>query len=839
MCAALALVTLALFWPVRQFKFINFDDYEYVAENSHIEDGVTWPMVAWAFKSAYAGNWHPLTWLSHALDVHLFGLDAGCHHFTNLLFHVANSVLLFLVLKKTTRALWQSAFVAALFAIHPLHVESVAWVAERKDVLSTFFFLLTIWAYARRPEVRSQKSEVRSTASDFRPLTSGFYWLALLFFALGLMSKPMLVTTPFVLLLLDYWPLRRFDLKTPSGNQEGRKLSWIPGLLIEKIPFFILALASSVITFVAQGKEGAMTGTHGLPLALRIENAVVSYFRYIQKMFWPTDLAIFYPHPESQHEISEQLPLEIVICIGILLAVILAAGILAGRKRPYLPVGLFWFLGTLVPVIGIIQVGGQAWADRYSYIPLTGLFIVLAWGAADILNRLKAGKIILPFLAAAALVACAVVTRIQLGHWKDSITVFTRALACTKWNATAHFNLGAALEEKGNFDEAMKHYMITLQIDPAYANAQYNIGHALAAQGKSAEAIEAYKKVFSLNPNHLFARNNLGNVYLSLGRRDEAVQEYRQALKINPGYAPAHFNLGKVLADEGKYEEAIPHYNEALRLRPRYVEALTGLGLALAIQGNVQQALPPLREVVRLRPNNVEARLNLGNVLTDAGKADEARREFEIALKLQPDLVEKEKGMAQKFQREGNVEAAMARYLAATRLNPGDAESHQQLGSLFAQAGTFAEAQGHFAEVAKLRPDNSQAHYNLALSLTVQGRSEEAVSVYRRAIACDPDNAAALNDVAWILATHPKAEVRNGSDAVKFAQRACELAKNREARFLGTLDAALAETGQFEKAIETAEQARALATSGGQADLAKAAAERIELYQKKQPFRQK
>ena len=817
MCAALALVTLALFWPVRQFKFINFDDYEYVAENSHLEDGVTWPTIAWAFKSAYAGNWHPLTWLSHALDVQLFGLDAGWHHCINLLFHVANALLLLLVLKKMTGALWRSAFVAALFAIHPLHVESVAWVAERKDVLSTFFFFLTIWAWAG---MQNEKLKIKN------------YLQALSFFALGLMSKPMLVTTPFVLLLLDYWPLNRMR-SAECGVRNWRSL------VLEKIPFFILALASSVITFAAQDKGGAMTGTHGLPLGLRIENAVVSYFRYIQKMFWPTDLAIFYPHPESQHEISEQLPLGIVIGIGILLAAILAAGILAGRKRPCLLIGLLWFFGTLVPVIGIVQVGGQGWADRYSYIPLIGLFIVLAWGATDILNRLNAGKIIFPILAAAALAACAAATRIQLGYWKDNITVFTRALACTKWNATAHFNLGAALEEKGNFDEAMKHYVITLQIDPAYANAQYNIGHALAAQGKPAEAIEAYQKVFSLNPNHLFTHNNLGNVYLGLGRREDAMHEYQQALKINPSNAPAHFNLGKVLADEGKYDEAIPHYNEALRLRPRYVEALTGLGLALAIHGNVGQALPPLREVVRLMPNNVEARLNLGNVLTDAGKVDEARREFEIALKLQPDLVEKEKSMAQKFQREGNVEAAMARYLASTRLNPGDAEAHQRLGSLFAQAGRFAEAQEHFGQVAKLRPDDSQAHYNLALSLTVQGRSEEAVGVYRRAIACDPNNATALNDLAWILATHPKAEVRNGNDAAKFAQRACELAKNREARFLGTLDAALAETGQFEKAIETAEKTRALATSGGQADIAKAAAERIELYQKKQPFRQK
>lgn len=611
----LAIVTFAVFSPVGGFDFINFDDPDYVSNNPHIASGLDWNTVSWAFQSGYAGNWHPVTWLSHALDMQLFGLNAGRHHLVNVLFHIANSLLLLGVLRGMTGAFWRSAFVAALFALHPLHVESVAWVAERKDVLSTFFFMLTLWSYARYAQARGGRREAMGQVCAHRrwPIT---YCLALLFFALGLMSKPMLVTLPFVLLLLDFWPLKRVSgaERQVSGGEIGRL--GLKSLLIEKIPFFALAIASSVITFLVQDKTGTVAGVSQLSAVLRTENAIVSYFRYIQKMFWPEGLAIFYPHPNIRYPISDQLPVPVVAGIALLLAAIVLVAILRAKKNPWLAVGVFWFFGTLLPVIGLVQVGAQAMADRYSYIPLIGLFIAATWTVHDLFAHAWRGK---SSLAALVLVLCAATTRIQVGYWKDSLSVFGHALNHTKFNATAHVNLGEALERKGSLDEALGHYRKTLEIEPAYADAAYDIAHVLAAQNKIEEAIGHYKKVFELEPRHLFARNNLGNLFLSVGRVDEAIAQYREALQINPDSPAAHFNLGKALVSQGNFADAIRHYERALKARPGYAEALTGIGLTFAMQGDFQGALPMLKEVVRLKPDNAEARFNLEMSCSTAG----------------------------------------------------------------------------------------------------------------------------------------------------------------------------------------------------------------------------
>ena len=436
---ALAVITLAAFWRITQNGFINFDDQDYVTENPMVQSGLNAKSFVWAFTTDFAGNWHPLTWLSHELDVQLFGNEAGWHHLTSLLLHTANTLLLFLVLEKMTRALWRSAFVAALFAIHPLHVESVAWVAERKDVLSTFFFLLAIWAYARFAQIQNEKLKIKN------------YLLALLFFAFGLMSKPMLVTTPFVLLLLDYWPLRRFELKTPLRNQEARKLSWIPGFLIEKIPFFILALASSIVTVVVQHRGGAIADVTALPMGVRAGNALVACVSYVRKMFLPVDLAAFYPFPKV-------FPVSLVAFSALALCGITILAVWRWRRSPYLAVGWFWFLGMLVPVVGLVQVGMQSMADRYTYIPLIGLFIALTWGAWEIFGGRIQYKFIWATVACGILAACFRLTMKQAGYWRDSETLFAHALQVTRNNPVAEYSYGAALVPQNRVDEAFPHF---------------------------------------------------------------------------------------------------------------------------------------------------------------------------------------------------------------------------------------------------------------------------------------------------------------------------------------------------------------------------------------------
>ncbi len=727
---ALAVITLAAFWRITQNGFINFDDQDYVTENPMVLSGLNAKSFAWAFTTDFAGNWHPLTWLSHMLDVGVFGVKPGSHHFTSLLLHIANTLLLFLVLKKMTRALWRSAFVAALFAIHPLHVESVAWIAERKDVLSTFFFFLTIWAYARRPEVRSQKSEVRSTASDFRPLTSGFYWLALLFFALGLMSKPMLVTTPFVLLLLDYWPLRRFDLKTPSGNQEGRKLSWIPGLLIEKIPFFILALASSVITVVVQHRGGAIADVTALPMGVRAGNALVACVTYVRKTFLPVDLAVFYPFPKV-------FSASLVLFSALVLCGITILAVWRWRRSPYLAVGWFWFLGTLVPVIGLVQVGMQSMADRYTYIPLIGLFIALTWGAWEIFGNRIQYKFIWATVACGILATCFRLTMNQAGYWRDSETLFAHALRVTRNNPVAEYSYGAALVPQNRVDEAFPHFEEAVRLKPDYAEAHNNIGLTLVLRGKF----------------------------------DEAIGHYHAALQAKPGSGETHYNLGRVLAMAGRPDEAVKEYQTALKFQPHMFEARNSLGIVLGEQGNFDEAAAQFQEILRRKSDYADAHFNFGNLLLRQGRFDEA----------------------------------------ITRLS----------------------------DAAKLKPDDADAHQKLALALAMSGKSAEAVPEYRRALEIHPGSLGALNDLAWILATDSKAELRNGEEAVRLARKACELANYKEARFLGALDAAYAETGRFDEAISTAEITRKLALEKGQNELAQAAEERMKLYRSKQPFRQK
>jgi tetratricopeptide (TPR) repeat protein len=521
-CLILALSILAVFFQVHSFGFINLDDPDYVSENSNIQAGITFNAVSWAFTSGYAGNWHPLTWLSHILDWQLFGSNPAGHHLTNLFFHIANTLLLFLVLKKMTESLWQSAFVAALFALHPLHVESVAWIAERKDVLSTFFWLLTMWAYvsyAKNPKLK-------------------WYLISLILFALGLMSKPMLVTLPFVLLLLDYWPLNRFQQRT------------LYYLMLEKIPFFLLSAVSGVITFLVQ-----RTGRAVVPFALaspkfRILNALISYAEYIEKMFRPSRLAVFYPHPGSGVSV-----LYAVISAAVLLAVTVLV-LRYAKKHRYLFTGWFWYLGTLIPVIGLIQVGGQAYADRYTYITLTGLFIMIAWGLPELLAKLPHRKIVLCILSLIVLFALAVCSYFQTRYWKDTLTLCQHAIEVTEDNYQAHFCMIKPLLERRRIDDAIRNGEQAVRISPTFVPALNALGLSLLEAKRTDDAVSCYRKALQIRPQDAAANFNLAWVLAKAGKFDEAIGLYYKTLQIDPDFPDARINLDFALAEKQKSQNA-------------------------------------------------------------------------------------------------------------------------------------------------------------------------------------------------------------------------------------------------------------------------------------------
>jgi Flp pilus assembly protein TadD len=590
----LIFATLVVFHRLPTHDFINLDDNLLVYENPHVLAGLSKQGTIWAFTEYHAEYWHPVTWLSHMLDCQLFGLRPGLHHLTSLLFHLANCVLLLLILRKMTGALWRSAFVAALFAIHPLHVESVAWVAERKDVLSAFFWFLTIWAYARYAEQPGLRR----------------YLLVLLFFGLGLMAKPMVVTLPFVLLLLDYWPLGRLQLlnvRTVS-DRDIPKASLFR-LVLEKIPLFVLTAVTIVATVVVQDKVGALRSLETFPLQTRIANALVSYTSYMAKMIWPHKLAVYYPYPET-------IPVWQVAGSGLLLLGLSVMVIKAAKNRPYLAVGWLWYLGTLVPVIGLVQVGSQAMADRYTYLSFVGLFIMIAWGVASILAGWRHGRTVFAIASAILLLGCVVGTWRQVGHWQNSITLFQHTVRVTSDNHFAHNNLGVALARSGRQAEATYHYSQALRIKPDRAEVHNNLGNALAAQGNIDGAMSHYYQSLAIDSKNARAYNNLGNLLANQGKTEEAINHYYEALRLEPDYVGAHYNLGTALAEQGKTEQAINHLTEALRLMPYWAGAHNNLGVLLERRGRLDEAIRHYYEALRLDPDYAKARTNLERALS-------------------------------------------------------------------------------------------------------------------------------------------------------------------------------------------------------------------------------
>jgi tetratricopeptide (TPR) repeat protein len=691
----LVLITFVVYWPVTHFGFINHDDPEYVINNPMVHAGLTGASIVWAFETFYASNWHPLTWMSHMLDCRIWGNQAGGHHMTNVLLHGLNVVLLFLLLRRLTNATWRSAWAAALFAWHPLHVESVAWISERKDVLSMFFGLLSIWAYvrsrepSREQEARSKKqgarrhepgSRITHHASRFRiTQASRFYLLSLLLFALGLMSKPMLVTLPFVFLLLDYWPLGRvagdeWRVTGEAGTGARRVGSALRLCVVEKLPFLVLSGVDCVATMWAQQND-AIINLDVLPFSERLANAAMSYLLYLAKLFWPARLAVLYPYPEW--------PLWQPISAAAILLMISAVVLWQRQCRPYLAVGWFWFVGTLVPVIGLVQVGRQGMADRYTYLPSVGIFIAFVWGVAELVRHSKlrvqgsgfsAGT--LSAVSAIILIVLILCTSRQLGYWQNSVAVFSRALEVNPNNVLAEYNVGQALQSQGDQAGAMSHYLHALEIQPS---------------------------------------------------RVEAVRDFRPSARVN---------LGGILAEEGKWTEAEAQF----------------------------------REVVRQRPGAWHVRSDLADALAALGRLDEAVAQYRIAL--------------------------------------------------------------------RVAPESAEVWRRLGVALYRQLKSAEALAAYRQAVKCNPNGPLELNELAWFLATDPNRELRDGVEAIRLAQHACELTGRAEPRCLGTLDAAYAEAGLWKDAIETAQVVKEMALAQNRPDLAAAAAERLELYRAEKPYHQ-
>ena len=681
-CCLLTLVTLACYWPVTNHKFVSFDDDQYIRDNPHVRAGLTASGLLWAFQSGYASNWHPLTWLSHMADCQLYGLSPAGHHLTSLLFHLANSLLLFGLWRRWTGALWRSALVAALFAWHPLHVESVAWAAERKDVLSTFFFLLALGAYGRYLEARRKKEECRMEnaeceitqraprTTDYGSLITGhqslLYLLSLCLFALGLMSKPMVVTLPFVLLLLDFWPFQRLRLPrfegaaprpdgadiplSPVANSLRASAPW--QAVREKLPFFALALAASLVTYWVQRAGGAVSSLEVVPWQSRISNAVVVYVRYLSQTLWPADLAFLYPF-------SPHLGVGSVVGATLLLAGLSAWFLLRGRRQPFLIVGWLWFLGTLVPTIGLVQVGSQSMADRYMYIPSIGLFVLIVWGLDALSASWRRDRRFLATAGALAMVACLICTRRQLTYWQDSESLFRRAIAVTSGNYIAYDGLGSALEALGKTDEALASYSESVRLKPHYPEGQYDLGTAL----------------------------------MKLGRLDEAVPHLAAAVKHDPAFAHAHINLGKARLEQGNLDEAVVHLSKAVRLATDDAEAYYNLGTVLLMQTKQDEAVACFSEALRLKPDYGEAHGNLGIALVRKGKLGEGA----------------------------------AHFLAALRLNPDNPGTHYNFGLALLELNRPGEAASHFSETLRLNPDSPGSHYHLALALVRQDKPKEAL----------------------------------------------------------------------------------------------------------------
>jgi tetratricopeptide (TPR) repeat protein len=604
-CLALTIITVITFGQFRDCDFVNYDDNRYVYDNAHVQQGLSWKSMQWAFSFEYikSGHWTPIIWLSLMLDHEFFGLNPHGYHLTNLFFHILNTILLFLIFHRMTRALWQSAFIAALFAIHPLHVESVAWVTERKDVLSTFFWMLSMGSYVLYTERKTIKR----------------YLLMTVLFILGLMSKSMLVTLPFVLILLDWWPLGRLHPDLPMKTQWGqmRQMVW------EKLPLFIL---SGVFALMAKLIAQYTGNVVSLPLYERLANVFRSYAIYLMKLIWPSDLAVFYPYPEG-------VVLWQIVGAALVLAVITGLVLWRRKHNPFLIVGWLWYLGTLLPVIGIIQAGSQAYADRYTYIPLTGLFIMIAWAGGSFLKQWRYQKEAFLTLSALSILCLCIITWTQVGYWQNSITLYEHAFKVTDHNYVAYNGMSVAYNDLGNYRQAIENCDQVIEIRPGFADAYYNRGIAYNALGNYKQAIEDCNKAIEINPDYSEAYNNRGVAYNALGNYRQAIEDCNKAIEINPDNAEAYNNLGVAYGSLGNYRHAVEDFIKVIEIKPGYSKGYFNLGIAYNGLGNYRQAVEDFNKAIEINPDFANAYYNRSVTYDRLGNHNLAVEDLKTAAK--------------------------------------------------------------------------------------------------------------------------------------------------------------------------------------------------------------
>jgi tetratricopeptide (TPR) repeat protein len=869
-CGMLALLVWIAFGQTIRYGFVNFDDDVYVYKNSHVTGGLTPAGVGWAFTHVHSSNWHPLTWMSHMLDAEVYGLNAGGHHATNILIHGATVILLFLFLWRTTGFLWRSAFVAAVFAIHPLRTESVAWIAERKDLLSGQFFVLTLTAYVWY--ARRSWSFVRYTIVAF-------------LLSCALMCKPVAVTLPFVLLLLDYWPLNRFIVS------EGHLIPW--RIILEKIPLLALSAALCVVTIFAQ--EQAVSP---LPLLARIDNAIVSYIVYLRQMVCPSGLVVLYPFPENG------LALWRIVGAFVLLFGISVCVVVARRRQPWLLFGWLWYLGMLVPMIGLLQVGAQAHADRYTYLPQIGLCVALAWAVAESMIHWSRLRPLLSGTSVAIVVLLVVCTRIQVSYWQNSHTLWSRALAFTSGNIIAQNNLGNALLDEGNVDEAIVHFENARQIKPDDPKAAFNLGNALIQKGRlndgienltqalqlkpdyaeahinlasaflkvdrvddaidhyqkalqiipyqatawndlgyarlqkglMGDAIACFKKAMQLDPRRAVTRNNLGNALVQQGDVDEAIAQYQTALQLKPDYAEAHYNFGTALIQKGNVDDAINQFRLALQLKPDYANASYNIGVALFHQGKASEAADYFQKAIRINPAYAEAHYNLGNALVQEGKVVDAIGQFRQALQIEPGQFITRNNLGFILLQTGDLDGAIDELQKVLQAKPDYPDAHYNLGNAFFQKGKLDDAIEQFRQTLQHEPGFAEAHYRLGTALLQRGEEIEALSHFQQAIRFKPDFSDALNDLAWELATASESSVRDGKKAVELALHANDVVNKKDVDILDTIAAAYAEAHEFEQAVRTAREAIQLAESSGNQERLAQLNNELRLFEAGQAF---
>ncbi|MBA4366423.1 MAG: hypothetical protein C0403_02160 [Desulfobacterium sp.] len=740
----LIVTTLAVYWQVNEFEFVGLDDALYVADNPHTKEGLSYQNIKWAFTEAteITNYWAPLTWISIIVDYELYGMNAGGYHITNLIFHILNSILVLLVFNKMTGKLWHSSFLAVMFAIHPLHVESVAWMTERKDVLSTFFWLLTMWFYASYAKLPG----------------TGRYLLVIICFFLGIMAKPMLVTLPFVLLLLDFWPLSRLE---PSLSVSALQKNFL--LLLEKMPLLIIIFIVSFSAFFFQEKGGVLPSLELIPLYLRIENVLVSYTGYLWKMLWPFGLCAIYPYPND-------IPNWQVIISFTILSSISLISIRTIKKAPWFTFGWFWYLGILVPVIGIVVIGPHAMADRYTYIPLIGIFIIISWGLPELITQLKFRTAYLGISVCLLSLILMLIAWIQVGYWRTSYTLFQHALEVTQKNPLAHDGMANALAKYGHVDESIKHYEKSIMLYPHSAEVHSNLGVALFKTGKTKEAIQHYKTAIQLKPDFVRAWNNLGNAHKKNGQFDEATVCFAKAIKLEPNSAVINYNFGSLLLEKNKLKEAEHYFQKAIQLNPSFAaDANNNLGKIYMQMNEMEKAVQSFLLALQNNPNQAKTHYYLGDAYTKSGKLDEAMTHFSKAVKIEPDFADAQVAFKQVSDLNKQFNESLKTIEKEIQDDPKNPNLFFQLGKLYEQTNKFDQAIIAYQNSIELQPDFIPALNKIGILYATQNNYKYAIDAFKTIVSIKPEMNSSYYNIACLYSKQNDTE-----DALDWLTKAIE-----------------------------------------------------------------